>query len=159
MTTQNNLITRAGLKLLNEEIEILKNVERPKVILDISEARSHGDLKENSEYTSAKEKQALIEGRINELEQIIASVDVFEPSSVINNKEIRFGAKCLLIDSEKKEKIIQIVSQFEANFSKGLVAIDAPFAKALLGKKEGELIEISMKNEIHKFQVKKVEYI
>ena len=66
MTTQNNLITRAGLKLLNEEIEILKNVERPKVILDIAEARSHGDLKENSEYTSAKEKQALIEGRINE---------------------------------------------------------------------------------------------
>lgn len=153
-----NLITKTGLKLLNEELENLK-LERPKVSLDIAEARSHGDLKENSEYTAAKEKQAMIEGRINELEQIIASVNVFEVSTVINKKEIRFGAICVLLDSNKKEKKIQVVSEFEANFAKGLVSIEAPFAKALLGKHEGEVVQISMKGELQEFKIKSVDYI
>jgi transcription elongation factor GreA len=159
MTTSSNLITKEGLKRLNLELERLKNEERPKVISDIAEARSHGDLKENSEYVSAKEKQAYIEGRINELEQIIANADPFDPDLTPNKNEIRFGAKCLLISQDAgEEKSIQIVSPFEADLTKGLIAIDAPVAKELLGKSVGDVVKLMSKGKKVDFEVKKIDY-
>jgi transcription elongation factor GreA len=159
MTTSSNLITKEGLKRLNLELERLKNEERPKVINDIAEARSHGDLKENSEYVSAKEKQAYIEGRINELEQIIANADPFDPDLTPNKNEIRFGAKCLLISHDAgEEKSIQIVSPFEADLTKGLIAIDAPVAKELLGKGVGDVVKLMSKGKKVDFEVKKIDY-
>ena len=158
MTNSSNLITQEGLKRLNEELERLKNEERPKVISDIAEARSHGDLKENSEYVSAKEKQAYIEGRINELEQIIANADPFDPELAPNKDEIRFGAKCFLKSDTGEEKSIQIVSPFEADLNKGLIAIDAPVARELLGKGIGDVVQIMSKGKKVDFEIKKVEY-
>jgi transcription elongation factor GreA len=158
MTTSSNLITKEGLRRLNEELDRLKNEERPKVINDIAEARSHGDLKENSEYVSAKEKQAYIEGRINELEQIIANADPFDPETAPNKNEIRFGAKCLLTSELGEEKSIQIVSPFEADLNKGLIAIDAPVARELLGKTVGDVVKIMSKGKKIDFEVMKIEY-
>jgi transcription elongation factor GreA len=157
--TTSNLVTLEGLKRLNAELERLKNEERPKVIADIAEARSHGDLKENSEYTAAKEKQAYIEGRINELEQLIANADPFDPAMVTDKTEIRFGAKCQLISEDgKEEKMLQIVSPFESDLTKGLVAIDAPIAQNLLGKRVGQEVMLMSKGKKVVFEVKKVEY-
>ena len=159
MTKTQNLITKEGLKKLKNTIENLKNIERPLVIKDIAEARSHGDLKENSEYVSAKEKQAFIEGKIHEYEQLLASVEPFNSSTVVNKDEIRFGAKCILESVEGSEtKHIQIVSSFEADFSKGLIAIDAPVAKILLGKKLNEEVEMLSKGKKQHFKIKKITY-
>ena len=159
MKSGQNLITRDGLNHLNAELENLKNIQRPLVIQDIAEARSHGDLKENSEYTAAKEKQALIEGKINELEQFILVAEVFEPTSVQDKSEIRFGAKCVLISADKKEeKRLQIVSPFEADLSKGLVAIDAPVTKILLGKKLGDVVEMMSKGKKQEFTIQDIKY-
>lgn len=157
--SNSKLLTTAGANLLNAELEKLKNIERPAVIQDIAEARSHGDLRENSEYAAAKEKQVLIEGRINEIERIFSTVEIFDPINVLNKKEIRFGATCLLINEKmNKELKIQIVSAFEANFDKALISIEAPFAKGLLGKEEGETAEISMAGKMQEFKIVKVSY-
>jgi transcription elongation factor GreA len=154
-----NFITKEGLERLNAELEKLKDVERPAVISDISTAREHGDLRENSEYASAKEKQILIEGRINELQQIISTVEVFYPNQVLDKKEIRFGAKCKLVSiSTQEEKAIQIVSPFEANLAMGLIAIDAPVAKSLLGKRVGDILTMISKGKKQEFQIKEIQY-
>ena len=159
MSNSQNLITEAGLKLLNDELENLRNVERPAVIADIAEARSHGDLRENSEYASAKEKQVFIEGRIAELESLMSRVEKFDPKTVANKKEVRFGAKIELTSTETKDKKhIQIVSPYEADLSQGLVAIDAPVAKVLLGKEVGDKVEMFSKGIKQEFKIKSVEY-
>lgn len=159
MPFSNLLLTREGVSLLNKELENLKNIERPKVIQDIAEARSHGDLRENSEYTSAKEKQALIEGRINELESLLSSASVFDPETIANKKEIRFGANCVLINLKtKKKKDIRIVSTFEADIKNGLISIEAPFAKALLGKMQDEVVTVMVGEEEQDFKISSVAY-
>jgi transcription elongation factor GreA len=154
-----NLITKEGLERLHNELHDLKNIHRPSVINDIAEARSHGDLKENSEYVAAKEKQALIEGKINELEQFISIAEPFDPSDISDKNEVRFGAKCKLIGVEIKEvKNLQIVSPFEADLAKGLVAIDAPVAKILLGKRVNSVVEIMSKGKKQEFEISNIEY-
>lgn len=159
MTANNNLITKQGLENLNALLNDLKNNQRPAVINDIAEARSHGDLKENSEYVSAKEKQALIEGKINELEQFISTAEPFDPDDIIDRTEVRFGAKCKLISVEGDEvKNLQIVSPFEADLSLGLVAIDAPVAKILLGKKLNEEVEMISKGKKLNFKITEIGY-
>ncbi len=157
--TSGQLVTKEGLKRLNDALNDLKNIQRPSVIQDIAEARSHGDLKENSEYTAAKEKQALIEGKINELEQLIMNAEPFEPSAVVNVNEVRFGAKCILVGVDiKEEKHIQIVSSMEADISKGLIAIDAPIAKVLLGKHLNDKVEIMSRGVKQAFKISKIQY-
>ena len=154
-----NFIKKRGLDLLTAELKQLKEVESPQVIDDIAEARAHGDLKENSEYKFAKEKQVMIQTRINELEYSLSIVSVFQPDEIADKKEIRFGAMCILKNQKDgKEKSIQIVSPLEANFSKGFIAIDAPFAKALLGKREKEVVQISMGDTKHEFLIESIKY-
>lgn len=149
------LITKKGFEKLEKELENLKNIERPKVISDIAEARSHGDLKENSEYTAAKEKQRYIESKINELEIIIASIDVFDPILVEDKTKVRFGAfaRCNNI-TDDKEIEFQIVSDLEADFGNHLISVTSAFGASILGKQKGDKFICNGK----KYEVLEVKY-
>ena len=134
-------LTRAGHSDLNDELKHLKSVERPAIIRAISEAREHGDLSENAEYHSAKEKQSFIEGRINEIEGILARADVIDTSKLSGS--IKFGARVKLVDEDTdEEKTYQIVGEPEANLENGKLNIKSPLARALIGKDEGDSVEV-----------------
>ena len=125
-------MTRAGHTALETELKHLKSVERPAIIKAIAEAREHGDLSENAEYHSAKEKQSFIEGRIKELEGVISLADVIDPAKM--SGAIKFGATVTLVDEDTdEEKTYQIVGEYEANIEKGLLNIKSPIARALIG--------------------------
>ncbi|MGC8201565.1 transcription elongation factor GreA [Aliiroseovarius sp. PTFE2010] len=135
------LMTRAGHTALNEELKHLKSVERPAIIKAIAEAREHGDLSENAEYHSAKEKQSFIEGRIKELESVIGRADVVDTSKL--SGAIKFGATVTIVDEETDdEKTYQIVGEHEADIENGLLNIKSPIARALIGKEEGDSVEV-----------------
>lgn len=135
-------MTAQGLRRLEEELRRLKDKERPEIIRAIAEARSHGDLSENAEYEAARERQSFTEGRILELEQIISSAQVIDPSSLSGNT-VKFGAKVVLIDEEtEKESTFQIVGLHEADIKLGLLSISSPLAKALIGKEKGTTISV-----------------
>ena len=134
-------MTRAGYAALEAELKQLKSVERPAIIRAIAEAREHGDLSENAEYHSAREKQSFIEGRIKELEGIIGLADVIDPASLSGT--IKFGATVTLVDEDTdEEKTWQIVGEHEANVEAGLLNIKSPIARALIGKDEGDSVEV-----------------
>ena len=134
-------MTRAGYEKLNAELKQLKSVERPAIIKAIAEAREHGDLSENAEYHSAREKQSFIEGRIKELEGVIGLADVIDPKSLSGS--VKFGATVTLVDEDTdEEKTWQIVGEHEANIEKGLLNIKSPIARALIGKEEGVSVEV-----------------
>ena len=134
-------MTVAGEAALREELEHLKKVERPRISQAIAEAREHGDLKENAEYHSAREKQGFIEGRIKELEGVISLADVIDPAKL--SGAIKFGAKVTLVDEDTdEEKTYQIVGEYEANIEAGLLNIKSPIARALIGKEEGDSVEV-----------------
>lgn len=135
-------MTAQGLRRLEEELRRLKDKERPEIIRAIAEARSHGDLSENAEYEAARERQSFTEGRILELEQIISSAQVIDPSSLSGNT-VKFGAKVVLIDEEtEKKSTFQIVGLHEADIKLGLLSISSPLAKALIGKEKGTTISV-----------------
>lgn len=134
-------MTRAGFVALETELKHLKSVERPAIIKAIAEARELGDLSENAEYHSAREKQSFIEGRIKELEGVISLADVIDPSTLSGT--IKFGAKVTVVDEDTdEEKTWQIVGEHEANIEKGLLNIKSPIARALIGKDEGDSVEV-----------------
>lgn len=134
-------MTRAGHTRLEEELKPLKSVERPAIITAIAEARELGDLKENAEYHSAREKQAFIEGRIKELEAIMSLAEVIDPASL--SGAIKFGATVEIVDEDTdEEKTFQIVGEPEANIENGLLNIKSPLARAMIGKDEGDSIEV-----------------
>jgi len=135
-------MTAEGLLRLEEELRQLKSDERPSVIRAIAEARAHGDLSENAEYHAAREKQSFIEGRIAELESIIPSVEVIDTSK-LSGDQVRFGAHVTVVDEETEgEKTYRIVGAYEADMKKGSISISSPLAKALIGKKVGESVEV-----------------
>ncbi|MFO7804774.1 MAG: transcription elongation factor GreA [Paracoccaceae bacterium] len=134
-------LTRAGYQKLDAELKHLKTVERPAIIRAISEAREHGDLSENAEYHSAKEKQSFIEGRVKELEGVISLADVIDPTKM--KGAVKFGATVNLVDEDTdEEKTFQIVGEYEADIEKGLLNIKSPLARALIGKDEGDSVEV-----------------
>ena len=134
-------MTRAGYDALDDELKTLKTVERPAVIRAIAEAREHGDLSENAEYHSAREKQSFIEGRIAQLEAMLSLADVSDPSKLSGS--IKFGATVTLIDEDSdEEKTYQIVGEAEADIERGLLNIKSPLARALIGKDEGDSVEV-----------------
>ncbi len=134
-------LTRAGYTALNEELKQLKSVERPAVIRAIAEAREHGDLSENAEYHAAREKQGFIEARVKELEAIIGRAEVFDPEKLSGT--IKFGATVKLVDEDTdEEKVYQIVGEAEADIANGKLNIASPLARALIGKDEGDSIEV-----------------
>jgi len=135
-------VTVGGYEALNEELKDLKSVQRPDVIRAIAEAREHGDLSENAEYHAAREKQSFIEGRIKELEGLISRADVIDPAKM-SGDNIKFGATINLVDEDTdEEKTYQIVGEPEANIETGKLNIKSPLARALIGKEEGDSVEV-----------------
>lgn len=135
-------VTVVGYEALNDELKDLKSVQRPDVIRAIAEAREHGDLSENAEYHAAREKQSFIEGRVKELEGIISRADVIDPAK-LGGDTIKFGATIQLVDEDTdEEKTYQIVGEPEANIETGKLNIKSPLARALIGKEEGDSVEV-----------------
>ena len=150
-------LTRAGYTALNDELKTLKSVERPAVIRAIAEAREHGDLSENAEYHAAREKQGFIETRIKELEAIIGRADVFDPEKLSGT--IKFGATIKLVDEDtEEEKVYQIVGEPEADIAAGKLNIASPLARALIGKDEGDSVEVRTPGGEKSYEVLSIEY-
>ncbi len=136
-------MTAAGYNRLQEELKHLKTVERPNVIKAIAEAREHGDLSENAEYTAARERQSFIEGRVAELEDKISRAEVIDPTKLSGNA-VKFGATVTLADEDTDEETTyQIVGQDESDIKNGMLSIQAPLARALINKSVGDSVEVS----------------
>jgi len=145
-------------KKLSQELEYLKNVERAKIAKEIDKARELGDLKENAEYHAAKEKQGLMEARIAELTDLLARAQVIDPSKLAHER-VSFGSTVVLIDHESGEEVkYTIVGVQESNPSKGLISIESPMAKALLGKEEGDEVTINLPGGKKSFDIEEVCY-
>ena len=151
-------LTKEGFTALEQELKNLKGVERPNIIAAIAEARSHGDLSENAEYSAAKEKQSFIEGRIQELEAVISRGQVIDPS--LNKGDIvRFGAVVLVVDEDTdKESKYQIVGDYEADIEKNKISLSSPLAKALIGKEVGDVAEYTAPGGKKSFEILEVIY-
>mgnify|MGYP001380112448 CR=1 FL=1 len=151
-------MTRAGFATLDEELKMLKSVERPAVIRAIAEARELGDLSENAEYHSAREKQSFIEGRIKELEGILSLADVIDTSRL--SGAIKFGATVTIVDEDtEEEKTYQIVGEVEADIENGLLNIRSPLARALIGKDEGDSVEVKTPGGGKSYEVLEVRFV
>ena len=150
-------LTRQGFEALETELRQLKSVERPAVIKAIAEARGHGDLSENAEYHAAREKQSFIEGRVKELESLIGLAEVIDPAKL--SGAIKFGATVTLVDEDTdEERTYQIVGEAEANIEKGLLNIKSPLARALIGKEEGDSVDVRTPGGDRSYEVLKIVY-
>ena len=153
-------VTVNGLKKLSEELIFLKEKKRPEIVNSISEARSHGDLKENAEYHAAKEQQSLNEGRIQEIEDVIARANVIDVTKIENLGKVIFGSTVHLNDLDSNEKInYKIVGKDEANIKEKLIYFQSPIGKGLIGKIKGDLVEIKTPSGIKNFEIVDVKYI
>ena len=151
-------MTKTGFIALEAELKNLKSVERPAVIEAISEARGHGDLKENAEYHAAKERQSFIEGRIQELESAISLAQVIDPTTM-SGDNIMFGATVVIADEEDdKEMTIQVVGSYESNADLGKISITAPLGRAMIGKSVGDSVEVRTPKGIKRYEVVSVIY-
>ena len=150
-------MTPRGHKALDSELKTLKSVERPAIIKAIAEAREHGDLSENAEYHSAREKQSFIEGRIKELEGVLSLAQVIDPTTL--SGAIKFGATVTLVDEEtEEEKVYQIVGETEADIESGLLNVKSPLARALIGKDEGDSVEVRTPGGTRDYEIVAVSY-
>lgn len=150
-------ITPRGLKVLEDELQTLRAVERPAVIRQIAEAREHGDLSENAEYHAAREKQSFIEGRIKEVETIISRAEVIDPVQL--SGAVKFGATVQLVDEDTdEEKTFQIVGEAEADLERGLLNMRSPLARALIGKEEGDSVEVTTPGGQRSYEILSVRY-
>ena len=153
-------ITLIGLKRLKEELIFLKEKKRPKIVAAISEARSHGDLKENAEYHAAKEEQSHNEGRIVEINDIIARANVIDVTKINNDGKVIFGSTVDLENLDSGEKITyKIVGKDEADLQKKLIFFQSPIGRGLIGKNKSDLVEIKTPMGIKNFEIKDVQYI
>ena len=153
-------VTVKGLENLKSELEDLKNVQRPKVVAAIAEARSHGDLKENAEYHAAKEQQGLIEGRVLTINDLIARANVIDVTKIDNDGKVVFGSTVKVQDLETNKEIsYRLVGQDEADISKNLIFYKSPIGKALVGKNKGEMVNVSTPSGERNFEIKDVQYI
>ena len=153
-------ITVKGLKKLKDELDDLKNVQRPKVVAAIAEARSHGDLKENAEYHAAKEQQGLIEGRIIMINDLIARANVIDVTKMDNDGKVIFGSTIKVQNLDTKKTIFyKLVGQDEANIKENLIFFKSPIGKALIGKNKGDLVTVNTPSGERNFEIMNVEYI
>ncbi|MEL7464197.1 MAG: transcription elongation factor GreA [Pseudomonadota bacterium] len=151
-------VTSEGYTALNDELKDLKSVQRPEIIRAIAEAREHGDLSENAEYHSARERQSFIEGRIKELEGLISRADVIDPSK-LSGDNVKFGATVTVADEDTdEEKTYQIVGETEADIEQGKLNIKSPLARALIGKEEGDSVEVMTPGGGKSYEVVSVEF-
>ena len=153
-------MTAKGAQRLRRQLGELKSVERPRIIRAISEARSHGDLSENAEYHAAREQQGFIEGRIATLDEALAVAEIIEVEKIDAEGKIVFGATVELLNLEREEEVrYQIVGEKEADINLGLLSVTAPIARALIGKEEGDVIEVNAPGGVVEYEVLAVSYI
>jgi len=151
-------MTEDGQKRLIIELKILKTVERPLIVKAIADARSNGDLSENAEYHAAREKQSFIEGRVAEIEDIISKAEIIDVS-LLSGSVVKFGASVSIINLEdKKESKYQLVGEFEADIESKKISVTSPIARALIGKKKGDYIEVSTPKGITSYEIKSVRF-
>ena len=153
-------ITVRGLEKLKEELIFLKEKKRPEIVAAIAEARSHGDLKENAEYHAAKEQQSHNEGRIQEIENLIARANVIDVTNIKNDGKVIFGSTVYLQNLDTNEKIeYKLVAKDEADLKKKLIFFQSPIGKGLIGKKRNDLVEIHTPAGIKNFEIIDVKYV
>ena len=153
-------ITVSGLQKLKEELIFLKEKKRPEIVAAIAEARSHGDLKENAEYHAAKEQQSHNEGRIQEIENSIATANVIDVTTLNNDGKVIFGSSVSLQNLDTNEKIeYKIVGKDEADLNKKLIYFKSPIGKGLIGKSKGNIVEITTPNGVKNFEIFDVKYV
>jgi len=151
-------MTGPGFRTLEEELKRLKSIERPAVIKAISDARAHGDLSENAEYHAARERQSFIEGRVLELEDVIARAEVIDVSK-LSGKVVKFGATVKLVDEDTDENVTyQIVGAHEADLNKGRISITSPTGRALIGKTVGDTFEVQTPSGGKSYEVVAVKF-
>ena len=153
-------ITISGLEKLKKELEDLKNIQRPKIVSAIAEARSHGDLKENAEYHAAKEQQSHLEGRVLEINDTIARANVIDVTKIENEGKVIFGSSVFLKNLESSQELnYKIVGKDEADIKNNLIYFKSPVGKGLIGKNLGELVTINTPSGEKNYEILKVEYI
>jgi transcription elongation factor GreA len=151
-------MTSDGFNRLQDELKRLKSIDRPAIIRQIAEARTHGDISENAEYHAARERQSFIEGRVIELEDKIARAEIIDVSK-LSGKVVKFGATVTLEDEETEEKTVyQIVGEDEADISKGRLSVTSPLARALIGKSIGDSVEVTTPRGGRSYEVVKVRF-
>ena len=158
MATETVPFTKEGYARLKIELDHLKSVERPRIITEIAEARAHGDLSENAEYAAAKEKQGFIEGRIADLDDKISRAQVIEYGDELDDR-IKFGAWVTMTDEETgSNKTLRIVGDIEANLENGQISLSSPIARALLGKRTGDVVEVTVPKGVVEYCINEVRY-
>ncbi len=151
-------MTAGGYQSLDDELKRLKSVERPSVIAAIAEARAHGDLSENAEYHAAKERQGWIEGRIAEIEDKISRAQVIDVSK-LSGAQVKFGATVTVVDEDTEEEgRYQLVGEHEADVKEGKVSITSPIARAMIGKEQGDVVEVNTPGGVKAYEILKVEW-
>jgi transcription elongation factor GreA len=152
-------LTVRGADKLRTELQRLKTVDRPRVIEAIAEARAHGDLKENAEYHAAREQQSFIEGRIKEIEGKLSNAQIIDVSAVDAGGKVIFGATVELMDEDTEEEVTyQIVGEDEADIKSGLISVNSPIARALIGKEEGDLVQVQVPGGAKSLEIIAVRY-
>lgn len=153
-------LTVRGAEALKAELNQLKRVERPAVIAAIAEARAHGDLKENAEYHSAREKQGFIEGRIKDIEAKLGNAQIIDVTKLDQNGRVVFGTTVLLSDEASGEEVsYQIVGEDEADIKQGRISVTSPIARALIGKEEGEIARVQAPGGVREYEILEVQYV
>ena len=153
-------MTALGAKALREELEKLKREDRPRISAAIAEAREHGDLKENAEYHAAREQQGFCEGRINEIESKLGAAQIIDISQIENTGKVIFGVTVTIIDVDTdEEKVYQIVGDDEANIKLGKLSVNSPIARGLIGREEGDVVQIDTPGGTREYEVDKVEHL
>jgi transcription elongation factor GreA len=152
-------LTLKGVERLRGELKRLKTVDRPRVIQAIAEARAHGDLSENAEYHAAREQQSFIEGRIKDIESHISNADIIDVASMPASKRVVFGATVDLEDQDDGSKVVyQIVGEAEADIRSGLISITSPIARALVGKSQGDIVDVTAPAGVRSYEIVTVRY-
>ena len=152
-------LTLRGVEQLREELQRLKSVERPAIVKAIAEARAHGDISENAEYHAAREQQGFIEGRIREIESKLSNAQVIDVTKLNAGGKVVFGATVKIADEDGKEQRWQIVGEDEADSKRGLISVNSPIARALIGKKEGDVVEVTAPGGTRELEILGVEYV
>ncbi|HAJ41080.1 MAG: transcription elongation factor GreA [Alloalcanivorax venustensis] len=153
-------MTTAGAEALRKELDQLKKVDRPRISAAIAEAREHGDLKENAEYHAAREQQGFCEGRIQDIESKLSNAQIIDITSIQNTGKVIFGVTVTIVDVDSdEEKVYQIVGDDEADIKSGKLSVNSPIARGLIGREEGDTVQIDTPGGTKEYEVDKVEHL
>ena len=153
-------MTAEGVKKLREELQRLKSKERPKIMNAISEARAHGDLKENAEYHAAKEQQSFNEGRIAEIEGKLSNAQIIDVRTITPDDKVVFGSTVVLVNTETDEEVqYKIVGDDEADINLGMISVNSPISRAIIGREKGDVVEVKTPNGSVEYEIFDIQYV